>query len=257
MTQLDNKIAIVTGGAQGLGEGAVKSLANTGAKVILTDIDPAVGADTAEKYGADFVEHDVREESQWEQLMNDARSHYGRVDILVNNAGIFFSCPMEETSVEDFRNLMDINVTGVFLGCKHAVRMMRKNPEGSSGSIINLSSVTGLRGQIGGAAYTASKGAVRLLTKSVAVENAAHGIRCNSIHPGVMRTPMLEALLESAGEEAAPAMEAHLKSNLPIGEFGTAQDIGEMVAFLAGNGSRYITGAEMVVDGGMTTGLPS
>lgn len=257
MTPLDNKIAIVTGGAQGLGEGAVKSLSRAGAKVILTDLNPAVGADTAEKYGADFVEHDVREESQWEQLMSDAHTHYGRVDILVNNAGIFFSCPMDETPVEDFRNLMDINVTGVFLGCKHAVRMMKKNPDGSSGSIINLSSVTGLRGQIGGAAYTASKGAVRLLTKSVAVENAAHGIRCNSIHPGVMRTPMLDALLESAGEDAASAMEAHLKSNLPIGEFGTAQDIGEMVAFLASDSSRYVTGAELVVDGGMTTGLPS
>lgn len=257
MTPLNNKIAIVTGGAQGLGEGAVQSLATAGAKVILTDLNTDVGAATAEKYNADFVAHDVREESQWEDLMSDVLGRYNQLDILVNNAGIFFSCPMDETPVEDFRNLIDINVTGVFLGCKHAVKAMRKHPEGSGGSIINLSSVTGLRGQIGGAAYTASKGAVRLLTKSVAVENAPHNIRCNSIHPGVMQTPMLDALLDSAGADARPALEAHLKSNLPIGEFGTAQDIGEMVAFLASDNSRYITGAEMVVDGGMTTGLPS
>lgn len=256
MTSLEGSTAIVTGGAQGLGEGAVASLARAGAKVILTDLNAASGTDTAATYGADFVEHDVREEAQWEQLMSDVRSHYGRIDVLVNNAGIFFSCPMDETPVEDFRNLMDINVTGVFLGCKHAVRAMKQNPDGSRGSIINISSVTGLRGQIGGAAYTASKGAVRLLTKSVAVENAVHNIRCNSIHPGVMRTPMLDALLEGAGSDAQ-AVEAHLKSNLPIGEFGTARDIGEMVAFLAGTQSRYITGAEMVIDGGMTTGLPS
>jgi 3(or 17)beta-hydroxysteroid dehydrogenase len=197
----------------------------------------------------------VREEDQWEKLMADTLARYGKLDILVNNAGIFTSCPVDETPLEDFRRVIDINLTGCFLGCKHGVRAMKQNPDGTGGSIINLSSVTGLRGQIGGAAYTSSKGGVRLLTKTVAVENAGCQIRCNSIHPGIMYTPMVKALLDAAGDEA-PALKAQIDSQTPIGHMGEASDIGDMVLFLASDDSKYITGTEMVVDGGMIAGLP-
>jgi NAD(P)-dependent dehydrogenase (short-subunit alcohol dehydrogenase family) len=255
MGRIEGKIAVVTGGAQGLGESAVKRLTDEGARVILTDMNSATGTATAAEYGATFVAHDVREEEQWEKLMADLLAEYGRLDILVNNAGIFTNCPVDETPVEDFRRVIDINLTGCFLGCKHGVRAMKKNPDGAGGSIINLSSVTGLRGQIGGAAYTASKGGVRLLTKTVAVENAGRQIRCNSVHPGTMYTPMVKALFDAAGDDAS-AIRAQIESQTPIGRMGEANDIGDMVLFLASVDSKYITGAEMVVDGGMTAGLP-
>jgi 3(or 17)beta-hydroxysteroid dehydrogenase len=255
MGRIEGKVAVVTGGAQGLGESAVKRLTDEGARVILTDMNSATGTATAAEYGATFVAHDVRQEEQWEKLMADLLAEYGRLDILVNNAGIFTNCPVDETPVEDFRRVIDINLTGCFLGCKHGVRAMKQNPLGAGGSIINLSSVTGLRGQIGGAAYTASKGGVRLLTKTVAVENAGRQIRCNSVHPGTMYTPMVKALLDAAGDDA-PAIKMQIESQTPIGRMGEASDIGDMVLFLASDDSKYITGAEMVVDGGMTAGLP-
>ncbi|MFT4613683.1 MAG: 3(or 17)beta-hydroxysteroid dehydrogenase [Bacteroidia bacterium] len=256
MGRVEGKIAIVTGGAQGLGEAAVQRLSEGGAQVVLSDINSDAGTVTAAKYGATFITHDVREEDQWEALMAATLSRYGKLDILVNNAGIFTSCPVDETPLEDFRRVIDINLTGCFLGCKHGVRAMKKNPDGLGGSIINLSSVTGLRGQIGGAAYTSSKGGVRLLTKTVAVENAALQIRCNSIHPGTMYTPMVKALFDAAGDDAT-ALEAIIERQTPLGRMGESGDIGDMVLFLASDDSKYVTGAEMVVDGGMTVGLPS
>lgn len=255
MGRLDGKVAIVTGGAQGIGEAAVRLLAQEGAQVVLTDANVATGTQAAAKYGAVFVEHDVRDEAQWESLMADTVAKHGRLDILLNNAGIFISSPVDETTLEDFQRVIDINLTGCFLGCKHGVRTMKRQADGSGGSIINLSSITGLRGQVGGAAYSSSKGGVRLLTKSVAVENAGHRIRCNSIHPGIIQTPMLQALYDAAGDQA-PAVEAALDRQIPMGRTGEASDIGDMVVFLASEESRYITGAEMVVDGGMTVGLP-
>lgn len=255
MGRLENRVAIVTGGAQGLGASSVESLASEGATVILCDTNVQGGKATAAQHGAQFYELDVREERHWEALMAETTANHGRLDILVNNAGIFISSPVDETSLDDFRRVLDINVIGCFLGCKHGIRAMKKNAADITGSIINISSVTGLRGQIGGGAYTTSKGGVRLLTKTVAVENAGNNIRCNSIHPGVMRTPMLDALYASAGDEAQ-AMQQHLESTLPMGT-GSADDIGDMVVFLASDESRYITGTEMVVDGGMTAGLPT
>ncbi len=255
MGRIDGKVALVTGGAQGLGEAAVGRLVEEGAIVILSDANTETGGVTADKYGVAFERHDVREESQWESLMSRILKQHGRLDILVNNAGIFTSCPVDETPLEDFRRVIDINLIGCFLGCKHGVRTMARNANESGGSIINLSSVTGLRGQIGGAAYSSSKGGVRLLTKTVAIENAARQIRCNSIHPGTMYTPMVEALFDSAGD-AAPAIKAQIESQTPIGRMGEPADIADMVLFLASDESKYVTGAEMVVDGGMTTGLP-
>jgi NAD(P)-dependent dehydrogenase (short-subunit alcohol dehydrogenase family) len=257
MERVAGKIAIVTGGAQGLGEAAVQKLIQEGALVVLSDTNAVAGTDTAAKYGAEFFHHDVREEEQWKALTADVLAKHGRLDILVNNAGVFSSDKVDETSLEDFRRVIDINLIGCFLGCKHGVRAMKRNADGIGGSIINLSSISGLRGQIGNAAYGSSKAAVALLTKTVAVENAANQIRCNSIHPGIMYTPMFEALLDATGDKAAAdAIEIQIKRQTPMGNIGGADDIGDMVLFLASSESKYITGTEMVVDGGATSGLP-
>lgn len=255
MGRIEGKVAIVTGGAQGLGEAAVRRLVEEGAQVILCDTNVDLGMAVANTCGASFSAHDVREEDQWEALMANTLAKYGRLDVLVNNAGIFNSCSVDEMPLEDFRKVIDINLTGCFLGCKHGVRAMKKNLDAVSGSIINLSSITGLRGQVGGAAYGSSKGGVRILTKTVAMENAEHGIRCNSIHPGIIQTPMLEALFDAAGD-IGPDLKSQIENQTPLGNIGAARDIADMVLFLASQDSKYITGAEMVVDGGLTVGLP-
>jgi NAD(P)-dependent dehydrogenase (short-subunit alcohol dehydrogenase family) len=152
--------------------------------------------------------------------------------------------------------VIEVNLTGVFLGCKHGVAAMKRNPEGSGGSIINLSSVVGLRGQVGGAAYSASKGGVRLLTKTVAMENARGGIRCNSIHPGVIDAPIMDPIFAAAADPGA--LRRQIEGRLPVGRMGEpARDIGNMAVYLASDESVYVTGTEMVVDGGMTAGLPT
>jgi NAD(P)-dependent dehydrogenase (short-subunit alcohol dehydrogenase family) len=257
MERVAGKIAIVTGGAQGLGEAAVQRLTQEGALVVLSDTNAEAGSDTAAKYGAEFFHHDVREEDQWTALTTDVLAKHGKLDILVNNAGIFSSDKVDETPLEDFRRVIDINLIGSFLGCKHGVRAMKRNAGGIGGSIINLSSIAGLRGAMGSAAYGSSKAAVALLTKTVAVENAAYKIRCNSIHPGIMHTPMFEAMLDVTGDKAvADAIETRFKRQTPMGNIGEADDIGNMVLFLASSESKYITGTEMVVDGGAISGLP-
>ena len=198
---------------------------------------------------------DVRLEDGWQQVIAQLVERHGRLDVVVNNAGIFTSRPVDETPLEDWQRVLDVNLTGVFLGCKHAVKQMKRNPGGPAGSIINLSSVVGLRGQLGGSAYGASKGGVRLLTKSVALENAGFGIRCNSIHPGVIDTPIMDPLFAASDDPAA--MRARIERSLPIGYMGDpARDIGNAVVYLASDESVYVTGAELVVDGGMTIGLP-
>lgn len=256
MGRLQDKIALITGGASGLGAGMAQRFAEEGAKVLITDIDEIKGNETAERLGIGFSVQDVVSEAGWRTVLDAVVKEHGRIDTLVNNAGIFSNCPVDETPLEDWQRVMDINLTGVFLGCKHGVATMKANPGGAGGSIINLSSVTGLRGQLGGAAYTASKGGVRLLTKTVGLENAALGIRCNSIHPGIIDTPILDPVFATA--EDPEAVRKAIESRLPIGYMGdAAHDIGNMAVFLASDESTYMTGAEFVVDGGMTMGLPS
>ncbi|MBH81732.1 MAG: 3-beta hydroxysteroid dehydrogenase [Gammaproteobacteria bacterium] len=254
MDRLANKIALVTGGASGLGKGIAQRFVDEGATTFITDV-AEQGPAVAESLGASFLNQDVRSEDEWQQVIAEIVDQHGRLDVVVNNAGIFSSCPVDETPLEDWQRVMDVNLTGVFLGCKYAVRHMKQNPGGPSGSIVNLSSVVGLRGQLGGSAYSASKGGVRLLTKTVALENARVGIRCNSIHPGVIETPILDPLF--AASEDPAAMRAGIEQSLPIGYMGEpARDIGNTALFLASDESVYITGAELVVDGGMTIGLP-
>ena len=254
MDRLANKIALVTGGASGLGKGIAQRFVDEGATTLITDI-AEQGPAVAESLGAHYLTQDVRSEEGWQRVIAEVVERHGRLDVLVNNAGIFTSCPVDETPLEDWQRVLDVNLTGVFLGCKYAVRQMKQNPDGPSGSIVNLSSVVGLRGQLGGSAYSASKGGVRLLTKTVALENARIGIRCNSIHPGIIDTPILDPLFAASDDPAA--MRAGIEQSLPIGYLGDpARDIGNTALFLASDESVYITGAELVVDGGMTIGLP-
>lgn len=254
MGRLTGKVALITGGASGLGKGIAQRFKQEGATTLVTDVNPQ-GLAAAKELGADFLEQDVRSEDGWEQVFAQLVERYGRVDVVVNNAGIFSNNPVDETPLDEWQRTLDVNLTGVFLGCKHAVRAMKRNAGGPGGSIINLSSVVGLRGQMGGSAYGASKGGVRLLTKTVALENARIGIRCNSIHPGIIDTPIMDPLFASSSDP--DAMRASIEESLPIGYMGEpARDIGNLALFLASDESVYITGAEMVADGGMTIGLP-
>lgn len=208
MDRLTNKVALITGGASGLGKGIAQRFVSEGATTFITDISEQ-GQAVADSLGANFIAQDVRSEDEWHTVVTEIVQTQGRLDILANNAGIFTSCPVDETPLEDWQRVLDVNLTGVFLGCKYAVQQMKQNPDGPSGAIVNLSSVVGLRGQQGGASYGASKGGVRLLTKSVALENARIGICCNSIHPGVIDTPIMDPLF--AASEDPDLMRARIE----------------------------------------------
>jgi NAD(P)-dependent dehydrogenase (short-subunit alcohol dehydrogenase family) len=249
-TRLAGKVALVTGGASGLGAGIVQRFLEEGARVWIGDLrQPPRDGPTA---AARWIEMNVASEPDWERVLDAVIAEESGLDILVNNAGVFLSAPVHQTRLEDFQRVLDVNLTGVFLGCKHGVLRMRGS---GGGSIINLSSVTGLRGQRGGAAYCASKGGVRMLSRAVALDAAAHGVRCNSIHPGIVESPMLRAAMRAGGDVAAA--QRHIEGYLPLGYIGDpVRDIGNMALYLASDESRYVTGTEMIVDGGMITGLP-
>ena len=248
MPRLEGKVALISGGARGQGACEGRLFAQEGAKVVLTDIldeeGEAVAAEIRQQGGdAIYVRLDVTQEQQWQDVIQATVDRYGKLDILVNNAGIFPMVRVEDTSVELWEQVMDINVTGVFLGTKHAIPAMRA---AGGGSIINISSVAGLVGGSRAAAYSASKGAVRILTKGTAVQYAADGIRANSVHPGIIVTQMTEELLsdESTREQRL--------TGTPIGRFGTVDDVAYGVLFLASDESSYVTGSELVIDGGST-----
>ena len=248
MPRLEGKVALISGGARGQGACEGRLFAQEGAKVVLTDIldeeGEAVAAEIRQQGGdAIYVRLDVTQEQQWQDVIQATVDRYGKLDILVNNAGIFPMVRVEDTSVELWEQVMDINVTGVFLGTKHAIPVMRA---AGGGSIINISSVAGLVGGSRAAAYSASKGAVRILTKGTAVQYAADGIRANSVHPGIIVTQMTEELLsdESTREQRL--------TGTPIGRFGTVDDVAYGVLFLASDESSYVTGSELVIDGGST-----
>ena len=248
MARLEGKVALISGGARGQGACEGRLFAQEGAKVVLTDIldeeGEAVAAEIRQQGGdAIYVRLDVTQEQQWQDVIQATVDRYGKLDILVNNAGIFPMVRVEDTSVELWDQVMDINVTGVFLGTKHAIPAMRA---AGGGSIINISSVAGLVGGSRAAAYSASKGAVRILTKGTAVQYASDGIRANSVHPGIIVTQMTEELLsdESTREQRL--------TGTPIGRFGTVDDVAYGVLFLASDESSYVTGSELVIDGGST-----
>ena len=256
MGRVENKVALVTGAAMGIGAATARLLAREGAAVVMTDIKDDAGAqvstDICDAGGqAIYLHHDVADEKDWEKVVAVALERFGRLDILVNNAGVGWGGPPEDETLERWRALMSVNLDGVFLGTKHVLKAMaRHRPLG--GSIINISSIEGLVGDPNLGAYNASKGGVRLYTKSVALHcgRAGSGVRVNSIHPGYIWTPMVEAYLAESGDPVGGR--AALDALHPIGRIGEPDDIAYAVLYLASDESKFMTGAELVVDGGYT-----
>mgnify|MGYP001497021633 FL=1 len=249
MGRLNGKIAIVSGGARGQGATEAKMFAREGAKVVLGDVldeeGEQVEAQINESGGtATYVHLDVTREDDWRSAVDTAIDRYGKLDVLVNNAGILISKGLEDTTVEDWDRIMEINAKGVFLGTKQAIPAMRR---AGGGSIINISSTAGLVGSPNGSpSYTATKGAVRLLTKSTAIQYAKEGIRCNSVHPGPIDTEMIRHTLTD------PTRLEQRMQRLPLGRVGTPEDIAYGVLYLASDESSFVTGSELVIDGGTT-----
>ena len=250
MSRFTGRTAIVTGGASGIGAATARKLAEQGASVVVTDVQQSLGEGLAEEIGATFLLHDVASEQRWMEIVDQILADHSRLDILVNNAGIFQPGSIEDMTVESLRQLLDVNLIGLAIGCREAIRGMKTNPDGPSGSIVNVSSITGLVGLSFGAAYTASKGAVRLLTKSIAVHCAREyrAIRCNSIHPGVIDTPMNTAAFEQS--EDPSAMRAAFEQMQPIGRMISPEEMADGIAFLASDEASSVTGTELLIDGG-------
>lgn len=245
MTDLSGRVAIVTGGAKGIGEAYVRALHGAGAHVVIADVlveqgkALAAGLDSASRH-ADFIELDVTDEAAWDRAVAATLETRGAVDVLVNNAGIANAAPIEHFSLEKWNKVIAVNLTGTFLGCRAVVPAMKA---AGRGSIVNVSSVEGLRGSVRLHGYTASKFAVRGLTKSLAVELGPDGIRVNSIHPGFILTDMTDRIDPE-------------RLIIPLRRSGVPADLAGAVVFLAGDDSAYLTGTELVVDGGMTVGIP-
>ena len=259
--KLDNKVALVTGGAQGIGAEVVRALSEMGAAVVISDRDVEQGekltAELQDKGAtASFVKLDVGNESDWQAAIAIVEERYGRLDIMVNNAGILFSKSVEDTTLEQFQLMQKINVEGVFLGSKYAAGLMKKHatPE-SRPSIINMSSLAGLSGPKTLSAYACSKGAVRLMSKSMAADLGPYNVRVNTVHPGLIQTDMgdqVKAILKDRlGLNSIEEAHAVGLAMTPLGVFGTPQDVALMVGFLASDAANFLTGAEYIVDGGI------
>jgi 3(or 17)beta-hydroxysteroid dehydrogenase len=249
--RLHGKAAFITGGASGLGRAMAIAFAGEGARVAIADIDKARGREVAAMIGENalFLAHDVTSEEQWQVNLAEAARQFGHLDTLVNNAGLGTRGNVEQTTLEDWRRIHAVNLEGPFLGCKHAIPLIAK---AGGGAIINISSVAGLIGARDSAAYCASKGGVRLLTKSVALHCAhrKNGVRCNSIHPVYTDTPMVgQILAESRNPEK---MLDALKAMIPLGRLGTPEELAAMAVYLVSDEARFVTGAEFVFDGGYT-----
>jgi len=254
MKRMQNKVALITGASLGLGRAAAKMLAREGARIVATDVKEEEGEALAAEIAADggeaiFLTHDVASEADWRRVIDSALARFGRLDVLVNNAGIGVGGTVEETTLETWRALMAINLDGVFLGTKFGIEAMKR---AGGGSIVNLSSIEGLIGDPNLAAYNASKGGVRIFTKSAALHCAKAGykIRVNSIHPGYIWTPMVENYLAAQPDPAAA--KAAIEALHPVGHLGEPDDIAYGVLYLASDESKFITGAELVIDGGYT-----
>jgi NAD(P)-dependent dehydrogenase (short-subunit alcohol dehydrogenase family) len=249
MDRLAGKVALISGGARGQGAAEGRLFVREGAAVVLGDVlddeGKKVEAEIRANGGrATYVHLDVTRESDWQAAVATAVQTYGKLDILVNNAGVLLRAKIENTSEADWDRIMAINVKGVFLGTKHAIPAMR---QAGGGSIVNISSTAGLVGSPGGtAAYTATKGAVRLFTKSTAIQHARDKIRCNSVHPGPIVTAMIKDVLENAA-----AWEQRMR-RLPMGRPGTVDEVAYGVLYLASDEASYVTGSELVIDGGTT-----
>lgn len=248
--RFQGKVVVVTGGASGIGAACCRRFAGEGAQVVLTDVQEDLGQGLAAEIGAWFMRQNVTEEAGWVSLMAQVLNRYGRLDVLVNNAGVSSRSSIEDMDIDAWNHAMAVNVTSVMLGCKHAIKLMKANPEGPAGAIVNLSSIAAYLGMPDAAAYSASKGAVRLLTKSVAVHCAQHygKIRCNSLHPGAVDTPIHESRLSQVADRQAAL--ASLDRLQPMGRMGSATEMANCVLFLASDEASFVTGSELLADGG-------
>ncbi len=249
MARLEGKVALISGGARGQGAVEARMFAEEGASVVIGDILDDQGRQTEAElqelgYNVTYVHLDVTSESDWEAAVQSAVDTYGKLDVLLNNAGILIRKNIEETTEDDWDRIFAVNAKGVFLGTKAAIPAMR---DAGGGSIINISSTAGLVGSPNGSAsYTATKGAVRLFTKSTAIQHAREGIRCNSIHPGPIETDMIADTLND------PANMALRMQRLPLGRVGKPSEIAYGALYLASDESSFVTGSELVIDGGTT-----
>jgi 3(or 17)beta-hydroxysteroid dehydrogenase len=244
MGRVENKVALITGGASGIGLATAQLFADEGAKVVLTDLqDPQFGPAAAVR------KLDVTCETEWIAVTDAIVRDFGKIDIVVNSAGVSLLKDIEATTLDEWRGLMAVNLDGTFLGCKHAVRVMKDH---GGGSIVNMSSVAGIIGASHLAAYGASKGGVRLLTKSVALHCARNGynIRCNSVHPSFADTPMLQGMVNAARNPEKLA--SSFAAAAPLGRIAQPIEIARTILFLSSDESSFTTGAEFVVDGGLT-----
>jgi len=254
--RVKGRIALVTGGASGIGRGCSERLAEEGAHVVITDIQDEMGADVvsgirAAGGSAEYLHHDVTREDEWVRVIESVADRHGALHILVNNAGIGIACSIFEMSLADWQRQQAINLDGVFLGVKHGIPLIR---DSGGGSVINISSVAGIKGAPSLSAYNATKGGVRLFTKGVALECAQKRwkVRVNSVHPGIIDTPIWTKVDPAQLTEGANQVDLdQMAEGVPTGELGKPRDIANGVLFLASDDSSYMTGTELIIDAGM------
>jgi 3alpha(or 20beta)-hydroxysteroid dehydrogenase len=244
MARLSGKVAIVTGGARGQGEAEARLFASEGATVVVTDVLANEGKKVATEIQGLFISHDVSSESAWQQVVRQVLEAHGRIDVLVNNAGIFRRGGLTTTTLAEYRQMIDINQIGVFLGMQAVAPTMI---EQKSGSIVNISSIAGFLGSAGAIAYGASKWAVRGMTKAAGAELAKYGVRVNSIHPGIIDTDMMT---EVTGGDASRL--ERLQRTVPMRRVAAPEEVAKLALFLASDDSSYCTASEFIVDGGVT-----
>lgn len=254
--RLNKKVALVTGGASGIGEAICRRFAREGAQVIISDINSALGEALATELNqagqsAFFVQQDVTDEARWQQVMGEIAERFQALEILVNNAGIAVPGSVEDCTYADWQRTQKINNDAVFLGTQAAISVMKEN----GGSIINISSIEGIVGEPNAAAYNASKGAVRIFTKSAALHCAKQGynIRVNSLHPGYVETPLISGAAAAMDPAVAAEWQQRVLSEVPLGRLGKPEEIASAALFLASDEASYMTGSELVVDGGYTS----
>ena len=253
MGRLQDKVAIITGGASGIGAAAARLFAVEGARVVVADLQADLGAAVARDIGGEFFQLDVASDAGWTELTTRVEAHHGRLDVVFNNAGIVLGQSIEDLDLASWERIIGVNLTGVMLGCQKGIALMKKNPGGPKGSIINTASTAAYAAIPSDPAYSATKSAVRLLTKAVAVHcaRAGYAIRCNSLHPGATDTAILAPVLR-----AAPQMRAAFDGMSPMGRMARPEEIAAVALFLASDEASYVTGAEYLADGGMTAGHP-
>lgn len=253
MGRLAGKVAVITGGSKGLGEADARLFAAEGAQVVITDIDRDAGAALASDIGpsARFIQHDVRKEAEWIALINTVMAGYGRLDVLVNNAGVVKLGSIETQTTEDYHFMMSVMADGTFFGCKHAIPAMRKS---GGGSIINMSSIASVQGEAYVVAYSAAKGAIESITRSIAVHCGLSGysIRCNSVHPSGVLTPMVMNIGVDMEDPEFLKKVGLEDTNMPASKLAEPNDIAQLVLFLASDESRFVNGAAYRIDNAMS-----